>query len=96
MKMTRQIKVGNLSLGGGAPILVQSMCNTDTADVKKTVEQINALSLAGCDIIRVAVPDFDAAAAITEIKKNISIPLVADIHFDYCIRFCMENEHQAE
>lgn len=83
MKMTRQIKVGNLSLGGGAPILVQSMCNTDTADVKKTVEQINALSLAGCDIIRVAVPDFDAAAAIKEIKKNISIPLVADIHFDY-------------
>ena len=83
MKMTRQIKVGNLPLGGGAPILVQSMCNTDTADVKKTVEQINALVSAGCDIIRVAVPDFEAASAIADIKKNITIPLVADIHFDY-------------
>ena len=83
MKKTRQIKIGNTLLGGGAPILVQSMCNTDTADVMNTVKQINMLSDAGCDIIRVAVPDMNAASAIKEIKENISIPLVADIHFDY-------------
>ena len=83
MRKSRQIKVGNRILGGSAPILVQSMCNTDTADVKATCQQINTLAQAGCDIIRVAVPDFEAAAAIREIKKNITIPLVADIHFDY-------------
>ncbi|MBQ2864932.1 MAG: flavodoxin-dependent (E)-4-hydroxy-3-methylbut-2-enyl-diphosphate synthase [Clostridia bacterium] len=83
MKNTRQIKVGDRFLGGDAPILVQSMCNTDTADINSTVTQINELAAQGCDIIRVAVPDFDAANALKEIKKNISIPLVADIHFDY-------------
>lgn len=81
--LSRQILVGNQPVGGGAPISVQSMTNTDTADVEATVKQINALESAGCEIIRVAVPDKDAALAISSIKKQISIPIVADIHFDY-------------
>lgn len=81
--MTRQINVGGVLVGGGAPVSVQSMCSTKTDDYIKTSEQINALAEAGCDIIRVAVPDIAAADAIGEIKKRISIPLVADIHFDY-------------
>ena len=83
MRVSRQICVGNIKMGGGAPISVQSMCNTKTADIKATVSQINNLANVGCDIIRVAVPDMDAARAISEIKKQINIPLVADIHFDY-------------
>lgn len=83
MKKTKQIKVGQLLLGGGAPVSVQSMCNTDTRDVESTVRQIEELTEAGCEIIRVAVPDREAASALSEIKKRISLPLVADIHFSY-------------
>lgn len=83
MKKTKQIKVGQLLLGGGAPVLVQSMCNTDTRDVESTVRQIEELTEAGCEIIRVAVPDREAASALSEIKKRITLPLVADIHFSY-------------
>jgi len=82
-KITREVKVGNKKIGGNNPILVQSMTNTDTHDIEKTIEQIRRLEAEGCDIIRVAVPDMEAAEAIKEIKKNINIPLVADIHFDY-------------
>ncbi len=80
---TRRILVGNVPLGDGAPITVQSMTNTDTLDVEATVAQIRRLTLAGCEIIRVAVPDTDAAAALADIKKQIAIPVIADIHFDY-------------
>jgi (E)-4-hydroxy-3-methylbut-2-enyl-diphosphate synthase len=82
-KKTRPIKIGKVKIGGKAPIVVQSMTNTLTQDVKGTVLQIKRLEAAGCEIARVAVPDMEAAAAISEIKKKISIPLVADIHFDY-------------
>lgn len=78
-----KIKIGNLYIGDGERIAVQSMTNTDTKDVKATVNQIKALEEAGCDIVRCTVPDMEAAAAISEIKKQIKIPLVADIHFDY-------------
>jgi len=80
---TKTIQIGDRVIGGGNPVLIQSMCNTKTQDVASTVDQIKKLTAAGCDIIRVAVPDMEAAAAIREIKKQISIPLVADIHFDY-------------
>lgn len=80
---TKVVQIGKRQIGGGNPILIQSMCNTKTQDVKATVEQILALEHAGCDIIRVAVPTMEAAAALTEIKRQIHIPLVADIHFDY-------------
>lgn len=82
-KETRTIAIGDLVIGGGNPILIQSMCNTKTEDVAATVEQILRLERAGCDIIRVAVPTMEAAGAIKEIKRKIHIPLVADIHFDY-------------
>ena len=89
---TREIHTGNRVIGGGNPILIQSMTNTKTEDVKGTVAQINALASAGCDIIRCAVPTIEAAAALKEIKQNISIPLVADIHFDYKLAIAaMEN-----
>lgn len=81
--MTRQIKVGKVPVGGGAPVTIQSMCNTPTHDVEATVEQIRRLEAAGCEIIRVAVPDMPAAEAVGEIRKKIGIPLVVDIHFDY-------------
>ena len=81
--MTRQIHVGGLPIGGGAPVSIQSMTNTPTADVEATVAQIRRLAAAGCEIVRVAVPDQAAARAITEIKAQIGLPLVADIHFDY-------------
>lgn len=81
--MTRQIHVGGLPIGGGAPVSIQSMTNTPTADVEATVEQIRRLTAAGCEIVRVAVPDQNAAKAVGKIKENINIPLVADIHFDY-------------
>ncbi len=82
-KSTRQIRVGAVRIGGDAPIAVQSMTNTHTQDIAATVAQIQRLEAAGCEIIRVAVPDDEAAAAISAIKKEISIPLIADIHFDY-------------
>ena len=81
--MTRKITVGDIKIGGGAPVSVQSMCNTRTDDVDATVAQILRLERAGCDVIRVAVPDMTAAKALASIKKRIHIPLVADIHFDY-------------
>ncbi len=81
--MTRQIHVGPVAVGGGAPVTIQSMCNTPTHDVTATVEQIRRLEAAGCEIIRVAVPDMAAAEAVGAIKEAISIPLVVDIHFDY-------------
>ncbi|MDE6904395.1 MAG: flavodoxin-dependent (E)-4-hydroxy-3-methylbut-2-enyl-diphosphate synthase [Lachnospiraceae bacterium] len=80
---TKEIKIGDRVIGGGNPVLIQSMTNTKTEDVRATVAQIHKLAGAGCDIIRCAVPDMEAAAALTEIKKQIGIPLVADIHFDY-------------
>lgn len=82
-KDTKGVKIGDRIIGGKNPILIQSMTNTKTEDVKATVEQINRLAAAGCDIIRCAVPTMEAAEALTEIKKQIAIPLVADIHFDY-------------
>lgn len=81
--MTKQIHIGSVAVGGGAPIAIQSMCNTNTADVSATVEQIHQLETAGCEIIRVAVPDMAAAKAVGKIRSQIAIPLVADIHFDY-------------
>ena len=80
---TKVIKIGGRVIGGGNPILIQSMTNTKTESVQATVAQIQALTAAGCDIIRCAVPTMEAAEALTEIKKQITIPLVADIHFDY-------------
>ncbi|OUN06494.1 4-hydroxy-3-methylbut-2-en-1-yl diphosphate synthase [Flavonifractor sp. An92] len=81
--MTKQIKVGNVPVGGGAPVTIQSMTNTRTDDVAATVEQILRLEEAGCEIIRCAVPDLAAAKAVGAIKERIHIPLVVDIHFDY-------------
>lgn len=80
---TKEIHIGNLVIGGNNPVLIQSMCNTKTEDIASTVAQIKALEIAGCDIIRLAVPTMEAAKAFSEIKKQIRIPLVADIHFDY-------------
>ena len=80
---TKVIQIGDRIIGGGNPILIQSMTNTKTEDVKATVDQIHRLERAGCEIIRCTVPSQEAAEALTEIKKQISIPLVADIHFDY-------------
>ena len=82
-KETRQIHIGNVAIGGGAPISVQSMTNTKTTDTESTVAQINALQAAGCDIVRLAVPDMDAALNLGNIIKKVNVPLVADIHFDY-------------
>ena len=80
---TRPIKVGNVQIGGQNKVVIQSMCNTKTKDVDSTVKQINSLAEVGCEIIRVACLDMEDAIAIKEIKKQISIPIVADIHFDY-------------
>ena len=82
-KLTREVKIGGLAMGGTNPVIIQSMCNTDTRDVAATVKQILALEEAGCELVRVAIPDMAAADAVGEIKKQIHIPLVADIHFDY-------------
>ncbi|MBB5212131.1 flavodoxin-dependent (E)-4-hydroxy-3-methylbut-2-enyl-diphosphate synthase [Microbulbifer hydrolyticus] len=84
-RVSRQIMVGNVPVGGGAPISVQSMTNTETCDVAATVDQIQRLERAGADIVRVSVPSMDAAEAFGEIKKQVNVPLVADIHFDYRI-----------
>ena len=92
IKTTRVVKIGNRVIGGGNPVLIQSMTNTKTQDVEATVAQIKELEKAGCDIIRCAVPNMEAAIAFKEIKKAISIPLVADIHFDYRLAIAaMEN-----
>ncbi len=80
---TRPIAVGNVAVGGGAPVSVQSMCSTDTRDVEATLGQIRRLAEAGCEIVRCAVPDADAAAALGPIRAGSSLPLIADIHFDY-------------
>ncbi len=80
---TRKICVGGVDIGGGAAVSVQSMCNTKTWDVEATVAQIKAMKAAGCDIVRIAVPDMAAARAISDIKEGVDMPLVADIHFDY-------------
>jgi (E)-4-hydroxy-3-methylbut-2-enyl-diphosphate synthase len=82
-KKTRQIALGTVKIGGGAPIAVQSMCNTDTRDAVKTLEQIGHLEQAGCEIIRLAVPDEEAAQSLGRIRHGTTMPLVADIHFDY-------------
>ena len=81
--MSRQMNIGGVTIGGGAPVAIQSMCSTRTEDVAATVAQILRLEQAGCEIVRVAVPTMEAARAIGQIKKAIHIPLVADIHFDY-------------
>ena len=81
--MTKQISVGGVLIGGGAPVSIQSMTNTRTDDVQATLAQIRALATAGCDIVRVAVPDMEAARAVAKIKENSPIPVVVDIHFDY-------------
>ncbi len=80
---TKKVKIGNTYIGGGESIKIQSMCNTPTFDAEKTINQILSLEKAGCEIIRVAVPDEESALSIEKIKENIHIPLVADIHFDY-------------
>uniref|UniRef100_N2A899 4-hydroxy-3-methylbut-2-en-1-yl diphosphate synthase (flavodoxin) n=1 Tax=Eubacterium plexicaudatum ASF492 TaxID=1235802 RepID=N2A899_9FIRM len=82
-KRTKTVRIGSLVIGGGNPIAIQSMTNTRTEDSKATVAQIGRLSAAGCDIIRCSVPTMEAAEALTEIKKQVDIPVVADIHFDY-------------
>ncbi len=90
--MTRTVNIGGVVIGGGNPCAIQSMTNTDTRDAEKTVEQILRLEDAGCQIIRVAVPDAQAAAAVKKIKAGIHIPLVADIHFDYRLALeCIKN-----
>ena len=102
--MSKQIIAGGVAIGGGAPVTIQSMCNTHTEDAKATIAQIHALEEAGCEIVRVTVPNMEAAHALSEIKENISIPLVADIHFDYRLAVeaaargagcrCGQNSHQ--
>ena len=80
---TKKVRIGSLTIGGGEPIRIQSMTNTKTYDVEATVSQIHRLQEAGCEIVRASVPDMESAVALEEIKKQIRIPLVADIHFDY-------------
>ena len=82
-KHTKQVTIGKVKIGGGAPVVVQSMTNTDTHDIKKTLAQIQALAVSGCEIVRLAVPDESAAAALQEIVMKSPLPVVADIHFDY-------------
>ncbi len=83
VRNSRQIDIGGIKIGGGAPVTVQSMTKTDTRDIPGTVAQINSLEKAGCDIVRLAVPDMEAAKSLSEIKKQTNIPIVSDIHFDY-------------
>lgn len=82
-RTSKPIRIGDVTIGGGAPIVVQSMTSTDTRDVRATIDQVKELQDVDCELVRVAVPDAEAARAIAAIKKGISIPLVADIHFDY-------------
>ncbi len=89
--MKRQIRVGSVQIGGGAPVSIQSMTNTDTRDVEATCAQIHALEAAGCEIVRLGIPDEAAALAVKEIKKRTAVPLVADIHFSYRLALiCLE------
>ena len=81
----RQIFVGDVAIGGDAPISVQSMTNTDTCDVDSTISQINSLKEAGADMVRVSIPTMEAAEAFQKIKKSVNLPLITDIHFDYKI-----------
>lgn len=91
-KQKRIVNIGGVKIGGDNPVAIQSMCNTDTRDVVSTVNQIREMEDAGCEIIRVAVPDMEAARAVGDIKKQIRIPLVVDIHFDYRLALeCMKN-----
>ena len=91
-RKTKQIQIGNVKIGADAPISVQSMCNTDTRDIKATLNQIKELSDAGCELVRLAVLTKEAAEAIKEIKKKSTVPLIADIHFDYRLAIrCIEN-----
>ena len=82
-RKTRQITVGSGKVGGNAPVSVQSMCSTDTRDIAATIAQIQQLEAVGCELIRVAVPDEEAAAALPKIKAAMTVPLIADIHFDH-------------
>ncbi len=82
-RMSRPIQIGKVTIGGGAPIVVQSMTKTDTRDIMSTIHQIRGLEDAGCQLVRVAVPDMEAAQALPAIKRGISLPLIADIHFDH-------------
>lgn len=86
-RMSKQINVGGVKIGGGAPVSVQSMCNTDTRDVRATLAQIMRLHESGCDIVRLAVPDMAAAEAFCEIRKESPLPMVADIHLTIALRF---------
>ena len=91
-RITHEVNIGGVVIGGNNPIAIQSMTNTKTTDVKGSVEQILALEKVGCEIIRMTVPTIEAAMALPEIKKQIHIPLVADIHFDYKMAIAaMEN-----
>ena len=90
--MTRQINAGGVPIGGGAPVSIQSMTNTPTHDVEATLAQVRALAAAGCDIVRVAVPDMKAAKAVGPLSAGSPVPLVADIHFDY--RLALEAAEQ--
>ena len=91
-RKSKQIQIGDVKIGGDAPISVQSMCNTDTRDIQATVNQIKELEKAGCELIRLAVLNKDAADAIKDIKKQVKIPVIADIHFDYRLAIqCIEN-----
>ncbi len=83
MKITRQVKIGNVFVGGGATVSIQSMTNTKTSDIENTIVQIKQLAAAGCQIVRCAVPDMESARSLAEIKANVNIPVVADIHYDY-------------
>jgi (E)-4-hydroxy-3-methylbut-2-enyl-diphosphate synthase len=82
-RKSKPVKIGSVTVGGGAPIVVQSMTKTDTRDVRATIEQIKELEDCGCELVRLAVPDSEAAGAIVAIKKGVKIPIIADIHFDY-------------
>ena len=84
-KKTKQISLGNVKIGGDAPVAVQSMCNTDTRDAAKTLEQINHLEQAECELVRLAVPDEEAAKALGSIRKGTTMPLIADIHFSHSL-----------
>ncbi|MCK5351703.1 flavodoxin-dependent (E)-4-hydroxy-3-methylbut-2-enyl-diphosphate synthase, partial [bacterium] len=80
---TRPVQLGQMNVGGGAPVSVQSMTNTPTADTERTLDQVRALAAAGCEIVRVSVPDEDALSGFEALRKNVRLPLVADIHFDH-------------
>ncbi len=84
-RVSKPVQIGNVTIGGNAPIIVQSMTKTDTRDIMSTIRQIKELEDYGCELVRVAVPDTEAAHAISAIKRGISIPIIADIHFDYCL-----------